>query len=1078
MAKHYFQKYLMTIGKSAIAMIAALLPGCAQHVNYPVNSDVSEENSEQSPNPLRESTVLHDATAPSFIPRQITEQAPLRQAFIETYGIKAKVVGLFVQIETELTIRNPDKTQIAGILKMPLPDGAVITGFAIDVTSEDIKHQMVDAVVLPNDGVYKLISDLGLMRKKAKKHKKKNKASSESDISQSNLFKTDIDVIVPHGYRQVRITYMMPLQIAQDGTSSVLLPMRKDKLRSRNIRVSVDIPDVGKPALSEMFGSDFVKEGSAYIFEHTDGRVTPSEDIRLSIPAIPGFGSDTFHVTQSVERDSKNPDDLFFMLGIQVGKSSALPRDLSKIRLVWDASGSRMPEDIKKSIDVVRCLPENTHFELHVFRDVLESPRVFNARDELVQYLETMAYDGGIDYAPLQAIAKSDFDGVTLFFSNGLDTFGHTIPEFGIRSSAILSGNSYDKNALWKASHGHLVDLNTVNADDAFAEIHSPKLAVYDITGAHISELQGMRKHAAERILAVGKWDGQSDKITVTLSDGTQHTVELSENEKILTGRTLATSWAIDRVKVLSADTEENRAELVRIGKQYSVISPVTDMVVLMSAGLWKANDVEPPEYLTKLHDAYMQRHEKQKSDVADTPSDTGDSQAERKIEIPESWTAYLDWWKDPIPKKIEKSYFCPEKDLTKCTMTVSSEYGEHYTVPFKPPKDWTCDDKIKCYRDVETQVGLGRVVYGPPANTEYENTDIDYMIVMEGDSNRIDIVHDKQLESIETMDWDPETPYLKALSLKSKDGAKAEELYAEYLNWKLKYSNSSAFYFDVANYFFDKNMHGYAIRILTNLLKFTSDAYVIGQAYVQRLINAGELDEAVRIAEVYSSGAVYPYDESDWLYQLARIFDLRARQNKSADDAQHAIEYYQKVISAQSYSYYGDIRLWSLVNLNALKVWIKQQKFNLNIPEIPGVPKEFEQPFDADLRIVAEFDNDSGGNELIVTEPTSEEMYSKYMGENIVRSVRGGIFVDNAYAIKKADKGAYAVSVSWSKDDSIQLIGPGIAKVTIYRNWGRPNQTQEVIIKRFDALENAKTTEEGQDDDNVTEQITVVKIK
>ena len=325
-------------------------------------------------------------------------------------------------------------------------------------------------------------------------------------------------------------------------------------------------------------------------------------------------------------------------------------------------------------------------------------------------------------------------------------------------------------------------------------------------------------------------------------------------------------------------------------------------------------------------------------------------------------------------------------------------------------------------------------------------------------------------------MDWDPETPYLKALSLKSKDGAKAEELYAEYLNWKLKYFNSSAFYFDVANYFFDKNMHGYAIRILTNLLKFTSDASVIGQAYVQRLINAGELDEAVRIAEVYSSGEVY-YDESDgWLYQLARIFDLRARQNKSADDAQHAIEYYQKVISAQSYN--DKISLWSLINLNALKVWIKQQKFNLNIPEIPGIPKEFEQPFDADLRIVAEFDNDSGDNELIVTEPTSEVMYSKNMGD-FVRSVRGGLFVDNAYAIKKADKGAYAVSVDWSKDDnSIDLIGPGIVKVTIYRNWGRHNQTQEVIIKRFDALENAKTTEEGQDDDNVTEQITVVKIK
>ena len=65
--------------------------------------------------------------------------------------------------------------------------------------------------------------------------------------------------------------------------------------------------------------------------------------------------------------------------------------------------------------------------------------------------------------------------------------------------------------------------------------------------------------------------------------------------------------------------------------------------------------------------------------------------------------------------------------------------------------------------------------------------------------------------------------------------------------------------------------------------------------------------------------------------------------------------------------------------------------------------------------------------------------------------------------------------------NDVKSIVGPEIVTVTIYRNWGRPSQTQEVIIRRMDELKAYEFTNNGlsaPDDDNKSMyQITVVKI-
>ena len=359
MALSHYLNNLLSLSKSVVAIIAATMAGCVPNVNYPVNNDMSNDDSEHNSwpeAPAKSIESVADDTAPVFIDVKralgSTQSTQQLAVYIETYNIQAKVIGSLVEIETELTIRNPDDAYIQGKLQIPLPKEAVVTGVAVDITNEEIKHKMVDAVMIPEH----------------RSMRTKNNVSSETAASESsNRFETNIDVILPHGYRTIRMVYTMPLKVESDGSASVLLPMYKNKLRSRSIRVSVNMPEITQPTLSENIGNSFQKKGSVWVLEQTDKNITSEKDIKLTFSTAVGS---EFRADKYLERDSKNPDERFFMFDVKIGKNDAPPQELSRIRLIWDASGSRTPKDIQKSIEVVQRLPENSLYELHVFHQL------------------------------------------------------------------------------------------------------------------------------------------------------------------------------------------------------------------------------------------------------------------------------------------------------------------------------------------------------------------------------------------------------------------------------------------------------------------------------------------------------------------------------------------------------------------------------------------------------------------------------------------------------------------------------------------------------------------------------------
>jgi tetratricopeptide (TPR) repeat protein len=345
------------------------------------------------------------------------------------------------------------------------------------------------------------------------------------------------------------------------------------------------------------------------------------------------------------------------------------------------------------------------------------------------------------------------------------------------------------------------------------------------------------------------------------------------------------------------------------------------------------------------------------------------------------------------------------------------------------------------------------------------------------GNSEKFEVVE----ASIELKDWDPNTPYLKVLKELRSKGADDEALYAEYLHQRQEYEMSTAFYFDVSNYFYQENMQKYAARILSNLTEFKLDNTDLLRVLAWRLRDMKDLDDAILIAR--KNIKLRPSHNHLW-HELALLLEMRARQNMNAVDAHEALECYKKAAFELYENWYARseraVALVSIEEFNALASWIERQNWPNKKPVIPAIDQNFKKLLDTDLRIIMSWDSDNTDIDLHITEPTTEKIYYSHK-----RSVEGGLlsaditrgFGPEEYLMKEAPKGEYKISTNYYASHEQNLIGAVTITTTVFKNWGRPNQSQQSIVYRLENPDHNRSDTNDDcddDDDNCSEDSTI----
>jgi tetratricopeptide (TPR) repeat protein len=297
---------------------------------------------------------------------------------------------------------------------------------------------------------------------------------------------------------------------------------------------------------------------------------------------------------------------------------------------------------------------------------------------------------------------------------------------------------------------------------------------------------------------------------------------------------------------------------------------------------------------------------------------------------------------------------------------------------------------------------------------------------------------------SIAITEWNPETPYLKAMR-----AAGPQRAYTAYLAARSDYANNPAFLLDSADFLLKQGQRPLGLRVLSNLAELRIEDPALLRVYAWRLQQAGELDNAIRVLR----GVLRLRPEEPQSYRdLALALALRGESKRSAQDLEEALGLLTQVVM-RTWDRFPEIEVIALMEHNRLLALAERQKGNGPAPRTE-MDKRLQKLLDCDVRIVLSWDADLTDVDLHVEEPTGE---TANYGHN--RTEQGGLvsrdftqgYGPEEYALRRAVPGTYTIKAHYYGSRQQTLLGPATVTATVYTRYGRPGEQRQVLTLRLD---------------------------
>ena len=965
---------------------------------------------------------MPDPDAPRIPPiiRPVNLRPDEKPVAVTEWNVDARVSGAFAVVRTMVVVGNPNPRALEGELEFPLPDGASVCGYALDVDGV-----LTDGVVVPKEKA----------RVAFEAEVKKGVDPGLVEHLKGNAYRTRIYPIPANGSRRLRVSYVAPLAFAPNGDAALVLTMPRTKLLERSVSITVPMGGgMPQPVLGGLGDNRFAQAEAVWRSVVTDRDVTPETDVTVALPALP----------ESLVAVEKAGEECWFAVSEKApAANTAKPAAPAAWRILWDASGSRAEADVKAARAVVAQLPADAAYELVVFRNVPEAPRACASRAELEKALDGVPYDGGTDLAVLAAAHRAaGGDRRALLFTDGMDVLSDGEPDFGANKPvAVVSGAVKDCAALRRACGGRVVDLAVRTPAQALAEILDPSATVQGVLGTGFANIQGVGQAASGRVTVLGRLTGDSAEVALDYGDGRRSATVQVKRADAREGRTLATAWASSRVAELSPRAEDNAEELLALGRRYGLTSPVTSLIVFETLDQWLKYDVEPPESAAELHAKWLRRRPSESSRAQEEEGRAKQFLGRLKRE----WEERVAWWKNPIPPRPKT----PTSGLFECAANALG-------VGARAERSVARSRRMAASRAVEDGVEMEGAAVASAMASEVVACEEPAPVAAPRAKNSVAVPPRSVNATVSVKAWDPQTPYLQAIKDARKAlGDQAGVVYGEYLAQRRKYAKSPAFFLDCAGYFFSLKETALAVRILSNLSELRLEDPGLLRTYAWRLKEAGEYDLALPILrKVAKLRAEQPFSFRD----LAIVLDERGRKNRSAADVEEALKLYHKTAFTP---WKVDSGIWTAVvaleEFNVLAAWSDRQDWaEGRKPAVPDCDPAFRQLLDMDVRIAMEWDVDNTDIDLHVLEPDGEEAFYGH------RRTQSGGFVSHdvttgygpeEYLKKTGAKGEYKVLVNYFGSRQQTLLGPATVTATVFTNWGRPNESRQTLSLRLEKV-------------------------
>ncbi|OGK13227.1 MAG: hypothetical protein A2W80_07350 [Candidatus Riflebacteria bacterium GWC2_50_8] len=957
------------------------------------------------------------------VPLMIVERAGEEPVRLSDLEMRVRIFGHLAETTMTMKFYNPNSRVLEGELEFPMPEGAIVSGYALDVNGD-----LVEGVAVEKQKAREIFEtevrkgvDPGLVEK-----------------VKGNNFKTRVYPLSPRGIRTVQVIYLTELAI-DDASARYRVPLQLSKATDRfNLRVEVLSADE-KPEI-EIQGlqpSEFKQVKSGWFSELTVNKQEIKSELLVDVP-LPEAGA------VFVEK-SADGQFYFSVQGVVANRSGSSAKEAQRIVVLYDASGSAAKRDLELEKKFLTSLLASDRvagqFEVEFveFRNKPGKAVSFSLKRgdpaALLKHVDSIRFDGGTSFTGLAAeIKKPDF---YLLLSDGLNTFGRaTMPEFNAPVYAVCSADGADYGFLQtvcRKSGGSMINLKNVELERAVKLIGADFFGLVSRkAGAGLAEIYPAGVVPVHpRFMLAGVLEGAEAELLLQFGG---HSTEKTDRQftikksAAVSGEFLRKFWAGRKIDDLFAQKDKNRGEIVALSKKHSIANEFTSLLVLERIEQYLEHRVVPPASKPEWRKQYFDVLEKEAAEL----TKTRDGKLESIVSM---WTERLKWW-DTDFSKVEPQKFNKKGDAMAPGSPSRSRDMETLGGSAPEPESVSVSDNFSGSAQDDGGVMAPQEMREMSAPSQLSGA-------MES-SKSMDLDESKPVGASKPVNpgvaikpWEPNTPYVKKIKA-------AKEPYSAYLEEKAEYQMSPAFYLDCADVFIALKMNDTALQVLSNIAELELENPALMRILAHRLSQIEELAISAAIfEEVLEMRKEEPQSYRDLALVLGRMSEY-----------QRAVELLYEVVLKQWDGRFPEIEVIALEEMNNL---IVQGKRN-GIKDYK-VDERLMKPIDVDLRIVMTWDADQTDMDLWVMEPSGEKaFYSNprtQIGGLVSRDFTQG-YGPEEYMIRHARHGMYEIKTNFFGSRSQKVAGAVTLQVDLFTNFGRENEKRRSVTLRL--TENKET--------------------
>jgi hypothetical protein len=966
------------------------------------------------------------APVPNAIPTLSVETGSGKTALtIHKLDIRVSVTGNIANTVYDITFYNPFDRVLEGSFEFPLGEGQSVFRYGLEVNGnlrEGVVVEKQQARVAYENTVRQNI-DPGLIEK-----------------TRGNSYRTRIYPIPAKGYKRVVIGVEQSLQYIENALQYHLPLYSIDPVAIFSVKAIVYNSERPEASERSLAGFSFDKNDNDWVASFMQQDIMLASEIKFTIP----FSRESPLLSFTGEHKGQT----YFYLALPLQQEYIEKKHPSVVTVLWDISASGEKRDTEKEMAVLRDYLSELKTATVLLIPFNNRPgktekfTLINGNsDALLQRVKRFSYDGGTQLGGID-LTKDSSEQV-LLFTDGISTFGKKdiIPgkaPVALISSAANADHAYMKYVALQTK-GIYLNLDNIGNEEAVRSLLYTPVdfidAVYDRN--EISDIFHSSGSRSGLSLA-GILKVPAAKITLrfgygnTVVSSSTYTIT-KEAEDIAS---VPRSWASLKTALLEMQPVKNKAAITETGKEFSLVTSNTSLLVLDRVEDYVRYGITPPEELRATYDSLSQEKHLEEAEIKNVPINASlDVMKQLK-----------EWYNKNYLKKA-KPKARPKPDAPSIEVDSAVMVVGNYNYSAAPVAvdsgQYTFSTGTAQLTVAETrlaEVSVTRALEGRAAGLQVRTApgSDSYMRVQESDKNIADTgtymwsdTIDSTASAIVLAEIKPDASYLKKL-----ETASPANYYTIYLELKKEHSALPAFYVDAASFFYKKGNKALALQVLSNIAELQLEDAALLRVLGHKL---QEWDEKALALETFKDVLELRGEHPQSWRDLALANADAGNYQAAADGLYHVLSH-----DRDRFEYMTG------VVINEFNALISAHKQNINTS---AYEKGLICSMPVDVRIVITWTSDDSDIDLWVTDPLNERCgYSSPLtngGGRLSGDITTG-FGPEEYCMKKAVNGNYTVDINYFGDRRQTIASPITVKAELYTNYGTPQQKKQVINLRL----------------------------